>query len=41
MSCILQTNQVTKIIEGREVVNNIDMHVRKGEIYGFLGPKGA
>lgn len=41
MSCILQTNQVTKIIEGREVVNNIDMHVRKGEIYGFLGPNGA
>ena len=41
MSYMLQTNQVTKIIEGREVVKNIDMHVKKGEIYGFLGPNGA
>lgn len=41
MECILQTNQVTKAIKGHNLVNNIDIHVKKGEIYGFLGPNGA
>lgn len=41
MSYILQTNQLTKTIGGRTLVNNVSMHVSKGEIYGFLGPNGA
>ncbi|PWM62385.1 MAG: bacitracin ABC transporter ATP-binding protein [Subdoligranulum variabile] len=41
MEYILQTNQVTKIIGGKKLVSGIDLHVKKGEIYGFLGPNGA
>ncbi len=38
---IVQTNQLTKVIDGRELVKDISLHVKKGEIYGFLGPNGA
>lgn len=38
---IIQTNQLTKIIDGKELVKDVSIHVRKGEIYGFLGPNGA
>ncbi|MED2837537.1 ABC transporter ATP-binding protein [Bacillus wiedmannii] len=41
MSYILKTKQLTKSFEGREVVSGVNMHVKKGEIYGFLGPNGA
>lgn len=41
MPYILQTNQLTKTIGGKELVRNVDLHVKKGEIYGFLGPNGA
>lgn len=41
MEYILQTNQFTKIIGGKKLVSNINLHVKKGEIYGFLGPNGA
>ncbi|MDR4399587.1 ABC transporter ATP-binding protein, partial [Bacillus atrophaeus] len=30
-----------KTFQGKEVVSNVNMHIRKGEIYGFLGPNGA
>ena len=29
------------MFEGKEVVSDVNMHVKKGEIYGFLGPNGA
>ncbi len=32
---------VTKRFGGRAVVNGIDLQVRRGEIYGFLGPNGS
>ena len=38
---MIQTNQLTKIIGGKELVKDVNIHVRKGEIYGFLGPNGA
>lgn len=41
MQYILQTNHITKTIGGRNLVNDINLHIRKGEIYGFLGPNGA
>lgn len=41
MPNILQTNQLTKTIDGRDLVKNVNIHVKKGEIYGFLGPNGA
>lgn len=41
MEYILQTNQVSKTIGGKSLVSNIDLYVKKGEIYGFLGLNGA
>ena len=41
MSYILQTNHLTKRIDGKELVKDVNLHVKKGEIYGFLGPNGA
>jgi ABC-2 type transport system ATP-binding protein len=41
MSYIIKTNQLTKAYQGKEVVSNVNMKVKKGEIYGFLGPNGA
>ncbi|MEG0685581.1 MAG: ABC transporter ATP-binding protein, partial [Coprobacillus sp.] len=38
---LIKTNQLTKVFEGKEVVSGVNMHVKKGEIYGFLGPNGA
>ena len=41
MPNIVQTDQLTKIIDGKELVKNVNIHVKKGEVYGFLGPNGA
>lgn len=41
MPYLLQTNRLTKTIEGKNLVTDVDLHVKKGEIYGFLGPNGA
>lgn len=38
---LLQTNHLTKTIGEKELVSDVNLHVRKGEIYGFLGPNGA
>lgn len=41
LSYIIRTNQLTKAYQGKNVVTNVNMTVKKGEIYGFLGPNGA
>jgi len=41
MPYILQTNNLTKTISGKDLVKNVNLHIKKGEIYGFLGPNGA
>jgi len=41
MTYIIQTNNLTKIYQEKEVISNVNMYVKKGEIYGFLGPNGA
>ncbi|MEY8522395.1 ATP-binding cassette domain-containing protein [Lachnospiraceae bacterium 38-10] len=41
MSYVLQTNHLTKKIDGKELVKDVNIHVKRGEIYGFLGPNGA
>ncbi|WP_259666577.1 hypothetical protein [Staphylococcus caprae] len=33
----IQTDNLTKIYEDREVVNHINLNVREGMIFGFLG----
>ncbi|MDI9230758.1 ABC transporter ATP-binding protein [Staphylococcus caprae] len=37
----IQTDNLTKIYEDREVVNHINLNVREGTIFGFLGHNGA
>lgn len=41
MSYILQTNRITKNIGGLDLVKDVNIHIKKGEIYSFLGPNGA
>ena len=41
MSYILQTNHLSKVIDGKELVTDVNINIKKGEIYGFLGPNGA
>ena len=41
MSDIIVLEDVTKSYKGTEVVKNVSMRVKQGEIYGFLGPNGA
>lgn len=41
MSNILRTTHLAKTIKDRTLVSNVNIHVKKGEIYGFLGPNGA
>ncbi|MBD8032695.1 ABC transporter ATP-binding protein [Solibacillus merdavium] len=41
MTYLVQTNRLTKVYGGKEVVSEVSMHVKKGEIYGFLGSNGA
>ncbi len=37
----IDARNVTKSFDGRVVVNRISMQVRRGEIFGFLGPNGS
>ncbi|MEX3714422.1 ABC transporter ATP-binding protein [Cytobacillus horneckiae] len=41
MEYVVRTNQLTKRIRGNELVSNVNLHIKKGEIYGFLGQNGA
>lgn len=38
---MLETLSLTKIFDKKAVVNDLNISVKKGEIYGFLGPNGA
>lgn len=41
MTAILQTRQLTKVVDGKILVRNANLEVQRGEIYGLLGPNGA
>lgn len=41
MSYILQTSHLSKTIDGKQLATDVNIHVKKGEVYGFLGPNGA
>ncbi|WP_226671205.1 ABC transporter ATP-binding protein [Metabacillus litoralis] len=41
MTIIVRTRELTKTYKGKEVVSNVNMTIKKGEIYGFLGPNGS
>ncbi len=38
---VLEVRNVIKIYRGRRVVNDVSVHLRKGEVVGLLGPNGA
>lgn len=38
---LLETKGLTKSYNGRKVVDNVDISVKKGEVVGLLGPNGA
>lgn len=41
MEYIVQTENLSKSFAKEQAVSNINLKIRKGEIYGFLGPNGA
>lgn len=41
MEYIMETHDLLKSYKGKTVVNAVNIHVKKGEIYGFVGPNGA
>lgn len=41
MTVVLKLENVSKVIKGVRLVDNISFEVNKGEIFGFLGPNGA
>lgn len=38
---IIETQNLTKIYGDFTAVSNLNLHIRKGSVYGFLGPNGA
>ena len=38
---VITTENLCKNIQGKTVIDHVNIHVQKGEIYGFLGPNGA
>jgi ABC-2 type transport system ATP-binding protein len=38
---VLQLMNVSKAIKGKEIVNDLNLSLAPGEIFGFLGPNGA
>ena len=38
---VIDVTALRKSFDGRVVVNDIDLHVKKGEVFGFLGPNGS
>lgn len=41
MEKIVELKNVTKVIKGKTIIDNISFQVNKGEVFGFLGPNGA
>jgi ABC-2 type transport system ATP-binding protein len=37
----IEVEGLTKSFDGKEVVQNLSLRVRRGQIYGFLGPNGS
>lgn len=37
----LETKEISKSYRGRRVVNDVSIHVNRGEVVGLLGPNGA
>lgn len=38
---VLVTEGISKFYKGQRVLNNVSMHIKKGDVYGFVGENGA
>ena len=41
MDHVIETRNLVKAYKGKMVVDSVNVHVKRGEIYGFVGPNGA
>lgn len=41
MSYVIQTHNLTKCFHNKEVIKNVNLKIKQGEIFGFLGANGA
>ncbi len=41
MEYVIETKEIVKKFRTKTVVNKVSMHIRKGDIYGFIGKNGA
>ena len=41
MNYMIQTENLTKKLGNQNVIQDVNLHVQQGEIYGFLGPNGS
>lgn len=41
MTPIIEAHKLTKIYDKNKVVDNLDLKIEEGQIFGFLGPNGA
>ncbi|WP_339267911.1 ABC transporter ATP-binding protein [Paenibacillus sp. FSL K6-1330] len=41
MSYVISTRHVSKTYKGKDVVSDVSMNIKQGQIYGLLGPNGA
>ena len=41
MSLILETDKITKMYKDKTAVNQVSIHVERGEVYGLIGRNGA
>ena len=41
MDYVIETRNLVKSYKGKSAVDGVNIHVKKGEIYGFAGPNGA
>lgn len=41
METVISTKNLSKIYNDKKCVDNLNLQIKKGEIYGFLGPNGA
>lgn len=41
MEYVIETQNLCKSYRGKAAVSSLNMHVQKGDIYGFIGRNGA
>lgn len=37
---LLETHKLTKSFQGKTIIDNLNLNIKKGDVYGFLGRNG-